>query len=76
MNQNPILGDRYEYKLKLLQNNIDLAQQGKLTYEPLSNSNYAELPTDGDTQSLNEILNTSQLEGPTIDESEPTLIDD
>ena len=25
INQNPIIGDRYEYKLKLLQNNIDLA---------------------------------------------------
>ena len=25
INQNPIIGDRYEHKLKLLQNNIDLA---------------------------------------------------
>ena len=27
--QNPIIGDRYAYKLKLLQNHMDLAKEGK-----------------------------------------------
>jgi len=31
--ENPILADRYEYKLNLLRKNIDLAQEGRLTYE-------------------------------------------
>ena len=53
INQNPILGDRYEYKLKLLQNHIDLAQQGKLTYEPFSN---ADMQTSNDSQSINQLI--------------------
>jgi hypothetical protein len=35
LNENPILGDRYEYKLNMLKDNIELAQQGKLSYEIL-----------------------------------------
>ena len=31
--ENPILGDQYAYKLSLLKNNVDLAQEGKMTYE-------------------------------------------
>ena len=31
--ENPILCDRYLYKLNLLKNKLDLAQEGKLTYE-------------------------------------------
>ena len=29
------MGDRYAYKLKLLSNNIDLAKEGKFTYDTL-----------------------------------------
>ena len=32
-NENPILGDRYAYKLNMLKDNIELAQEGRLTYE-------------------------------------------
>lgn len=32
-NQNPILGDRYEHKLKQLQKKMDIAQEGKFTYD-------------------------------------------
>ena len=35
VNDNPILGDRYAYKLKLLSNNIELAKEGKFTYDQL-----------------------------------------
>ena len=35
VNDNPILGDRYAYKLKLLSNNIELAKEGKFTYDTL-----------------------------------------
>ena len=36
MNENPIIGDRYEHKLMMLKKNVDLAQEGKLTYDTLS----------------------------------------
>ena len=38
VNDNPILGDRYAYKLKLLSNNIELAKEGKFTYDTLGES--------------------------------------
>lgn len=56
--QNPILADRYEYKLNLLKNNIDLAQEGKLTYE-LSDVAEAE---ESLRRSLFDQLSSSQVE--------------
>ena len=36
-NQNPILADQYEHKLKNLSNYMDLVQEGKMTYKSFRN---------------------------------------
>ena len=47
VNDNPILGDRYAYKLKLLSNNIELAKEGKFTYDTLGEAQEDSHEADG-----------------------------
>ena len=62
--ENPIIADKYAYKLNQLNNNIDLAQEGKLSYEHSDRALYATEPSQGYISQDSVVLDTSVLVKP------------